>query len=1566
MNTSTLELLRDLRRQQVRLWAEGEQLRCEAPKDALTPSLVEQLRRHKAEILALLQQVNAPGETQRIPTVPRAEGGVPLSFAQERLWFLDQRGAGAAYNVPLVLRLNGQLDQAALARSLDAIVARHESLRTLITAVGGEGRQRVQPAVPLSLNRIDLSALDPAAQEAEVLRLAEEDSLRPFELSRDPMLRGMLLELAPLSHVLLLTLHHIAADGWSLGVLVQDLGDFYAVFSGKRPDLPAALPIQYADFACWQRRWLQGEALERLLGYWKNQLADAPLLTQLPTDHPRPAVESFKGKQLLLRYEEDLAAGLRQVGRQIGATPFMTLLAAFQVLLFRYSGQDDILAGVPIANRTHRELEGLIGFFVNTLVLRVKLDGNPDFLEVLAQVKRVTEEAYEHQDLPFECLVEALNPERNLDHNPLVQVIFAFQQEPMRAFDLPGLKVSRIDTELLRVRMDLELHLWEAVTGLEGRCIYNTDIFAPATIERAMAHFENLLRAIVADPCQRIADLPLLDAAERRLLLEEWSGAATDYPRDRTIAQLFEEQVEKAPDAVALEFAGQSLSYAELNRRANQLARHLRSLGVARGTLVGLCVERSPEMVAGLLGILKAGAAYVPLDPDYPRERLAFMARDSGVSWVLTQAPLRAALPESAQALCLDEDWGLIAGQGQDNPPPVGTAASLAYVMYTSGSTGVPKGVRVTQRNIARLVKNTDFMRLDAGEVFLQLAPLSFDASTLELWGPLLNGGRLALMAPGKQSLEAIGAAIRRHGVTSLWLTAGLFHLMAEERLEDLRPLRQLLAGGDVLSVPQVRKVLRELPGCRLINGYGPTENTTFTCCYTIPADWQGDSVPIGRPIANTQAYLLDGRRQPVPIGVPGELHAGGDGVADGYHQRPELTAEKFIANPFGEGRLYRTGDRARWLADGRIEFLGRLDHQVKIRGFRIEPGEIEAVLAAHPEVRECLVLAREDQPGDKRLVAYVMPGIETVDLAAESLDQWQSLYETTYADAPGERELGFDITGWNSSYTGAPIPEAEMREWVEATVAAILRLKPKRVLEIGCGTGLLLAQIAPHCDSYWGTDFSEAALRQAERLKAARPELAHVSLARQLADDFSGIPEGGFDTVILNSIVQYFPNADYLERVLEGAARAVRDGGAIYVGDVRSLALLQAYHVSVQAHRAEGSMTRRQLWQRVRQRMGQEEELLLAPAFFHGLGQRLPRIGHVHIELKRGRHRNELTCFRYQATLYLGKAPETATPVWRDWSERAFSLRDLRDWLNEAPALALGLRNIPNARLRPECLAMDWLAGEHDETVGALRQALADCAAKADKTAIEPALLWDLALDTPYAAYVGWAEDQASQGAMDAVFVRRDANGALPAWNRRGALSASRREQANNPFLGKVTQVLAPKLREYLQERLPEYMQPAAMVLLDAFPLTPNGKIDHRALPAPMERPVLEQSYTVPETDIERALAAIWAEVLQFERVGIHDKFFDLGGNSLLMVQVHSKLQKRWPALALVDLFQHATIHALAKHLSREAEISPASFDQTQIERLHAGRAASSQLRQRRAAMRRGHSAEKRGSDPL
>jgi amino acid adenylation domain-containing protein len=930
--------------------------------------------------LAKLRQERPVGDTIDFKGTCSSEP--PLSFAQERLWFLaEYEPESAAYNLPQAWRLKGNLRADLLESALVKLIRRHDVLRTTFQMREGRGVQVIAPPGHFHLPVVDLTGQPEV--ESQARRLMAERSQARFDLAAGPLIWAGLFRLGPLEHLLLVNMHHIVCDGWSLEVFGRELSAIYAaLYSGEEIKL-SPMRQQYADYAVWQRQGLQGGELKRQSDYWQRRLANAPSLG-LPADFVRPPRLTYVGAQLLVSIPADLARKLAAFNRAAQGTPFMSLLAAFQVLLSRYSRQEDLVVGTPIANRQRVETEGLIGFFVNTLVMRGDLSGNPSFREVVGRVRTAALEAFDHQDLPFEELVKVLNPVRDLSRHPVFQVLFAMQNAPEFPLQLTGLETSVETVSAPTTHFDLELHLWQRGGGWAGWFVYNTDLFAPATIERMAGHYLVLLESLLSHPDRPVAQLEMLPAAERQQLLVDWNRTGQGYPRDKCVHELFALQAERTPEAAALIHQGQQLTYRELNWRANRMAWHLLKLGVKPGALVGLRIARSFELIIGVLGVLKAGGTYLSLEENLPAEKVILLLAEARPKVLLTNkanvpqmvAQMERALPGAGIVAGIED---LLSEPASVIPFPTAsvTAEDAAYISYTSGSTGKPKGVVVPHRGVVRLVKNSNYASLNEGETLLHHSSLSFDASTFEIWGALLNGGRLVLMSEALPTPRDIGEAIRHYGVTTLWLTAGLFHLTVDERVDELKTLRQLLTGGDVLLPEKVGRARQALPGVRIINGYGPTENTTFTCCQVVERDSDlSPSVPIGRPISNTQVYVLDGQRQPVPVGVPGELYAGGDGVALGYLNQPELTAEWFVPNPFSSrpgSRLYRTGDFVRWRSDGSLEFLGRFDDQVKIRGFRVELNEVETALRRLPAVADAAVLARPASDGTRELVAWIV-----------------------------------------------------------------------------------------------------------------------------------------------------------------------------------------------------------------------------------------------------------------------------------------------------------------------------------------------------------------------------------------------------------------------------------------------------------------------------------------------------------------------------------------------------------------------------------------------------------------
>ena len=999
------------------------------------------LRPTIAELARQVDAIRTAGsQMPPLPLTPAPrDDHMPLSFAQKRLWFLDQlEPANSTYNLPMALSIQGRLKAAAIIQSINEIVRRHEALRTSFPLVGDEPIQQIEPHAEVAVPVVDLRGLGESIIKRQARLLARREAGRPFELSRGPLLRATLVQARDDDWVLLLTMHHIVSDGWSMGVFFDELRGLYASYSEGEGSRLRELTLQYADYAYWHNGWLQGEVYDRQMGYWRERLEGMSQEMRLATDRARPAVQRYGGSVERVRMSEELSEAIREVSRREGASLYMTMLAGWKVVLHRHSGEGDIVVGSPIANRNREEIEGLIGFFVNTLVMRTEVRGGMSFGEVVREVREVALGAYANQDVPFERLVEEMEPERSLSRTPLFQVMFVLQNEPRVGPELGGLRVSVEEEEVERAKFDITVVVTEAGGRMEVRLQYKTDLYDEETIRRMGEHYERVMRAVVEDAGQRVGEIGILSEEEHRQVVFEWNETREAYPSERSIGELFEEQAKQRGEAIALEYETTEVSYEELNRRANQMARYLAEKGVGPEVRVGICLHRGVEMIVGLLGILKAGGAYVPLDSQYPAERLRFIIEDAGAEVIVTSSRFIDRLPKTtAEVVSIDTEQEEIGRQQESNPVNKTVGDNLCYVIYTSGSTGRPKGVAVEQRSVVRLVKETSYVRLSEQEVILQYAPVSFDASTFEIWGALLNGGKLVVMREGVASLEELGRAVREKRVSTMWLTAGLFHQVVEAGVQELRGVKQLLAGGEVVKAGAVKKVLEEVEGIEVINGYGPTENTTFTCSWKMRRGEEiGSSIPIGRPIGNTRVYVMDEEMQAVGVGVAGELCVAGAGLARGYINQGEKTGEMFVPNPYGEEageRMYRTGDIVRYRKDGAIEYLGRKDRQVKVRGYRIEMGEIESILRQHPAIKEAVVVAQEERSGSTGLVAYTV-GERLREAGGSELREYLRMRLPDYMLPSAFITLdSFPLTP-NGKIDRGRLPEPDVLRWEDAS----------------------------------------------------------------------------------------------------------------------------------------------------------------------------------------------------------------------------------------------------------------------------------------------------------------------------------------------------------------------------------------------------------------------------------------------------------------------------------------------------------------------------------------------------
>lgn len=1425
-------------------------------------------------------------------SIPRRINGdpTPLSFAQQRLWFLEQIVPGTAvHNIPGAVRVQGRLDVEAVERSIQEILRRHEALRTTFVVIAERPMQVVLPAGPLTLPVVAVTATTDAEREAEITRYLAEEARTPFDLTSAPLFRAKLLRLRDDEYIFSLTMHHIATDGWSFGVFLREFTTLYSAFAAGRPSPLPELPIQYADFSNWQQARLDKGELERQLCYWREQLGDESIMLELPTDRPRPASMTFAGARYPIALPISLTDALRTVSQRESATLYMSLLAAFFALLYRYTGQQDIRIGCPIANRNRAEIEPLIGFFVNTLVMRAQVSGEMSFAALLGRVREAALGAYAHQDMPFEKLVEELRPNRSLSRSPLFQAAFLLQNASSPSIAIEGLTVSPMAAPSATASFDLTLSMTETKDGLEGYLEYSTELFDEPTIARMAGHLRVLLDGIVARPDANLADLSILPESERQLILS-LSRRRAYAPPEIAIHRRFERQAARSPDATAVVCEGKTITYRELNEHANRLAGRLRIQGLKPDVLAGICLDRSPALIVAILGVLKAGGAYLPLDPACPQQRIRFMIEDARVPILITAEKHAAMLPgHCARVVLLDGATDAPTEECQANSDVAVHGGNLAYVIYTSGSTGRPKGVMVTHDNVARLFSAAaESLRYDEQDVWTMFHSGAFDFSVWEIWGALLYGGRLVIVPfDVSRSAENLYDLVCSERVTVLNQTPSAFAQFS--RVDAARGgeacLRLIIFGGEALDVRILKSWFDRHGDARpqLVNMYGITETTVHVTCRPLSrADletaWRS---AIGRPLPDLDLVVLDSRRQLVPLGVSGEAYVGGAGVARGYLGQPGLTSERFGPLPWSYepgGRYYRTGDLMRRRSNGDLEFLGRIDQQVKIRGFRIELGEIEAALLEHADVHAAVVIDLDHPTKGKCIVAYVnqkgaVCNHSCADRALQRTAQWQAVFDEIYRKAPPVDDPSFNTLGWTSSYTGQPIAAEEMHEWVQQTVRQILSLRPRTVLEIGCGTGLLLCRVAPFCERYVGTDISQAALRGLEEQASS---LIGVTLRHSPADAFHEDDRDAHDLVIINSVAQYFPDIGYLVRVMEHAVNAVRDGGAIFVGDIRSLLLLQRFHASVVVHRAGHPLAPEELESLVAQAVLDEHELVIDPAFFLELRRHLPRIGAVEVRLKRGRHWNEMTRFRYDVVLHIGVPTASVSPATSlDWSSSDVTMPELRRLLSGDVPDVIVVKSVPNARLRD---ALEWTGTD----------------------AMDPEQFWRLEDEYPCTVDVRWAGPD-RDGYFDVVITGRTMSSDGPL--RRIQVESAEPETtapaidwsayANRPLDSSFRQQLTAKLQRFLKHRLPDYMLPSYIMQLDVIPLTSNGKIDRKALPDPSQsRPELYDALVAPRTPLERKLADIWADVLGVDQVGMNDSFFDLGGHSILATQLIYRLR--------------------------------------------------------------------------
>ncbi len=1445
------------------------------------------------------------------PDAPRV---LDLTAGQQEIWVASQFGhdASCSYNLCSTLRLRGELVDAKLDDAVRALVRRHESLRAVPSRDGIT--QRILPDLSIEVRVEDLRPLSDAARAARIAEVASDEVHTEFDLVNGPLVRCRRLRLADREHMLFLTVHHLIADGWSCGVLLRDLGELYgAACEGRAPALDA--PHQLSDFVLFQSDADQREAQREAEAYWVAQYAGQVPRLEFPSDRTRPPIKSYAARRFEVPLDAGTAERLRALSRECGATLFAGLMAGFSAYLSRITGQRDHAVGFSAAGQPLMGGKDLVGHCVNFLPLRLSADPSRSFADHLRAVGGVILDAVENQNFHFGSLVQKLSPEREASRIPLVSV--GLNLDPSSK----GMRFGNLEVEAGSVgrtyeNLDIFLNFAEFESRIELQCTFNTALFDESTMRARMAEYLMLLGEASRHPGQPLADLELLPEAQRQAL-ETW-GRGEVWPVVETpVPARIREQALATPDAIAVRDAATSLRYAELVRLSGVLADRLRALGVAPGDYVGVCAPRCPELLVGLLAVLETGAAYVPIDPGNPAERVRYILEDAGANVLLTHSSLRDALGgATATAIELDRlDLGGVEPSGVATPIDLDASA---YVHYTSGSTGQPKGVEVSHRSMAHYL---DWASARYGLVDGPGAPvhssIGFDLTVTALWGPLLRGGTVFLL-PDDDDLGALGnrlIAQPRFGM--LKLTPSHIAVLRLQ-LDDATLARlegTLVVGGERLLWESIAFLRERAPGVTIVNEYGPTEATVGCCAYVVGTDSPSSSVPIGVPTPGTRLHVFDAALRPVPPGVPGELYIGGIQLAKGYRKRPDLTDAAFLVHPDTQERLYRTGDWVRYLSSGDLEFLGRRDDQVKIRGHRIELGEVEAAIAGHPRVAEVAVVVHERGVDDQVLVAYVGtqgqggPVLDEHAHAGEWKKRWAALYEAGTARVAEAGAAHLDDLVLLQQLSDRDDYGPEVQEGLDRTFERLLGFEPRRVLDLGCGTGAVLLRLAPHCESLFGTDSSDTAIAEIERqLRLPDAPRTPLELRVQPAHEFGGIPPAAFDTVLLNSVCQYFPSSRYLAEVLEGAVAATAPGGRVFVGDVQSFALLETHHAADLIERATPDSDAAALREVVAMRVANEDELVLDPAFFADLAARLPRVTRVELVHRRGQMMNETTRFHYDAILHVDPAPVAEAAVeWLDWETAGLSVEALASRLARNGSELLAIGGIPNARVQRQLRARDLLRAEDGPATSTdILKALEDC-----PQGVDPEDLWNLERAGSHRVEIRFC-DEVGDGRFEALLIPRS----LSATQAYVAPRIRMKEEAwaNEPAAKQARETLVSELRAALESALPHYMLPDVYVVLDRLPLNANGKVDRDELPAPTFGRGNAEGFTAPRSETEAKIAEIWKRVVGVPQLSVFDNFFQIGGHSLLAVQVVIQVRESFGIdVPLSAMFQVPTVAQLA-----------------------------------------------------
>jgi len=1480
-------------------------------------------------IAGLSEYLSNKQEVDLLPAIeakPRPDQ-IPLSFSQERLWFIDRLEGSTHYHIPAVLRLTGDLSVSALENAIKTIVQRHEVLRSVIYEENGIGYQKVNDFKNWKLEIIDNSSL--INSEKELKLVINELVKRPFNLSKDYMLRAHLIKLNPKENILIVTLHHIASDGWSTSVLVKEVVALYnAIDKGISPELNA-LPIQYADYAIWQNSVIKGHLVENKIEYWKTKLNGVTDL-DLPTDKNRPAVFTKEGATKSFRLEKHMIDALEALSKEEGTTMFMTLLAAFNVLLHKYTSQEDICIGTSIAGRQQNETEELIGYFLNTLPLRTTISNNRLFKELLKQVRATTLEAYENQEAPFEMVVDEVVKDRERSRSPLFQVFFEYQNTPeLPELALGDVVLTPIVTDSDKVKFDLALNLRDTKEGIFGVFQYYKDIFEESTIERLASHFHNLLEEIVRYPDKLISELDILSASESKMVLFDFNNTKKEFPEDETVVSLFEKRVKLCPNAIALVYNDTELTFLELDQKSNQFANYLRAKGVSGNTFLPLIIDRKPEMVIAILGILKSGAAYVPIDPDFPTARKEYVLKDISAKNIISHSEIKLGLnSDDYQVINIDTDWEII-DREEKTFKYITKCDDIAYLIYTSGSTGHPKGVMIEHRNLVHYLCNSDTKYIDENShnsgSFIHLS-YTFDASITALFMPLIFGKLVVIGA--KNSIEVFQDKnfIKYAPYDFIKLTPVHLELIQTSfnTTNSIIPTGKLVVGGEALN-PGHFKYFRDHDICvEVINEYGPTEATVGCTVFSFNSNdtsFDVSGISIGKPIANTEIYILN-NMQPAPIGVIGEIFISGAGIARGYLGLEDQNKAKFINHPFikNQGlKLYRTGDLAKWTIDGKIEYVGRVDEQVKVRGFRIELSEIESHLMKSDLIDQVSALVSNVNIDQQRLLAFYVPNWENIrtnerKLYNSRISEWNEYFES---DLTKDTDIYHGVHPKMHAKTlkNKKVKSTYINEWFDPVKGIIFTYKPKNVLSINCGLGYTYELLKDNIESFTGTDSSSKAIQILnEKYTDKNTKPGSVKFIAEQPLNLSFDEDQKFDTILINAVSQYFPGLDYLKDVIEKALSFLTEDGNIIICDIHNYNLQFLEKAGKEALKLPSNTEISDFIMATEQTLLTVKELAISPEYFYNLKKVFPALHQVNVKCHGLSTENNLAAFRYNAILSKRKSNDSIKPEWLDWAQND-NRQEIIKWLEEGRD-NIGLLNVPNPLLYKEIALVETL---NSSTINNL----AELAKKIESSKPDEGL--DKILNFVSGnGYVLSTFPGAEPTQINLHFQRSKSEKFIEV-PPESAFDLQKVHLSNIPLFEEISGHLENELKKYCQNFLPNYMVPVGFIPLASMPVTNNGKIDRKLLLKLVTNfKAVKLKYQAPETHHEKVLAKIWSDLLGVKKISRYDNFFELGGHSLMALRVNSAILKEFNLEITINTqFEFTTLYELANYIEIKLQIN-------------------------------------------